>query len=119
MHLMKRPEKMYGGDTWNIVENGFNPQRQRLSESIFSVSNEHMGVRAYFEEGYSGDQLLGSYFNHLYDYLSVGHDQIFKGMIEKGGAMITAVDWLYTRIRLENEILDLAKVKFRDFKPYF
>ena len=70
MHLMKRPEKIYGGDTWNIVENDFDPQRNRLSESIFSVSNEHMGVRGYFEEGYSGDQLLGSYFNGLYDYLS-------------------------------------------------
>ena len=116
MHLMKKPEKIYGGDTWSIVENDFDPQRNRLSESIFSVSNEHMGVRGYLEEGYSGDQLLGSYFNHLYDVLPIGHDQVFKGMVEKGGAMINAVDWLYTRIRLDNEDLDLAKVKFSNFK---
>lgn len=42
MHLMKRPEKYYRGDPWTIAEEGFNPEKQRLSESIFSVSNEYM-----------------------------------------------------------------------------
>lgn len=116
MHLSKRPEKYYRGDPWTIVEEGFSPEKQRLSESIFSVSNEHMGVRGYFEEGYSGDHLLGSYFNHLYDYLAIGHDQFFKGMIDKSGAMINAVDWLFTRIRIDDEQLDLAAVKFSGFK---
>ncbi len=113
---MKRPQKYYQGDPWTIVEEGFCPEKQRLSESIFSVSNEHMGVRGYFEEGYSGDHLLGSYFNHLYDYLDIGHDQFFKGMIDKSGAMINTVDWLYTRITIDGEQLDLASVKFSDFK---
>ena len=113
---MKRPEKYYQGDPWTIAEEGFCPDKQRLSESIFSVSNEHMGVRGYFEEGYSGDHLLGSYFNHLYDYLEIGHDQFFKGMIDKSGAMINAVDWLYTRIAIDGEQLDLASVKFSSFR---
>lgn len=115
MHSMKRPEKYYQGDPWTIVEEGFCPEKQRLSESIFSVANEHMGVRGYFEEGYSGDHLLGSYFNHLFDYLEIGHDQFFKGMIDKSGAMINAVDWLYTRITVDGERLDLASVKFSNF----
>ena len=116
MHLTKQPTKVYGGDSWNIVDDGFDPTRQRLSESIFTVSNEHMGVRGYFEEGYGGDHLLGSYFNHLYDYLEFSHDQVFKGMIQRGGAMINAVDWLYTRLTLDGEPLDLAAVRFRDFR---
>ena len=116
MHLMKRPEKYYQGIPGLLSEEGFCPEKQRLSESIFAVSNEHMGVRGYFEEGYSGDHLLGSYFNHLYDYLEIGHDQFFKGMIDKSGAMINAVDWLYTRITVDGEQLDLAAVKFSDFK---
>ncbi|MCE5185941.1 MAG: hypothetical protein LLF76_07430 [Planctomycetaceae bacterium] len=116
MHLTKEPQKYYRGDPWNIVEYGFDPARQRLSESIFTVSNEHMGVRGYFEEGYGGDHLLGSYFNHLYDYLEFSQDQVFKGMIQKGGAMINAVDWLYLRITLDGEALDLAKAKFREFR---
>lgn len=56
---------------WDIVEEGFEPSRGRVSESVFSLANEHMGVRGYFEEGYSGDQLIGSYFNNVYEVGSV------------------------------------------------
>ena len=42
-------------DEWNIIEKGFNPEYNRISESIFSIGNGHMGQRANFEEGYSGD----------------------------------------------------------------
>ena len=74
-----------------------------------------MGVRGYFDEGYSGDHLLGSYFNHLYEMMDIRHDQLFKGFITKGAAMINAVDWLYTRVWVDGEKLDLAKSKFTDF----
>jgi maltose phosphorylase len=74
-----------------------------------------MGVRGYFEEGYSGDHLLGSYFNHLYEMMDIRHDQVFKGFVTQGAAMLNAVDWLYTRLWLDGEQLDLAKSKFSGF----
>jgi maltose phosphorylase len=114
-NISKKPKKYYKGDAWNIVEEGFEPAKQRLSESIFSISNEYMGVRGYFEEGYSGDHLLGSYFNHLYEYLEIGYPQVFKGFVEKETGMVNAVDWLYTRISIDGEQLDLARSKFSDF----
>jgi|GEM_PF-2906888 len=40
-------------EPWTIVEEGFDPARARVSESIFSLANEFMGCRGYFEEGYS------------------------------------------------------------------
>lgn len=52
-------------DPWKIIEEGFEKKRSRISESMFSLANEFMGVRGYFEEGYSGSRLLGSYFNNL------------------------------------------------------
>ncbi len=115
MHLPKTPMKYFQGDPWTIVEEGFDPARQRVSESVFSVANEFMGVRGYFEEGYSGDHLLGSYFNHLYELMDIRHDQVFKGFITRGAAMINAVDWLYTRLWVDGEPLDLAKSKFSGF----
>ena len=48
---------------WLIIEKGFHPNRGRVSESIFSLANEYMGVRGYFEEGYTGDSLRGIFFN--------------------------------------------------------
>ncbi len=115
MHLPKTPIKYFRGDPWTIVEEGFDPAYQRVSESVFSVANEFMGVRGYFEEGYSGDHLLGSYFNHLYEMMDIRHDQVFKGFITQGAAMINAVDWLYTRLWVDGEQLDLAKSKFSGF----
>jgi maltose phosphorylase len=115
MHLPKTPIKYFKGDPWTIVEDGFNPAYQRVSESVFSLANEFMGVRGYFEEGYSGDHLLGSYFNHLYEMMDIRHDQVFKGFITQGAAMINTVDWLYTRLWLDGEQLDLAKSKFTGF----
>ena len=48
-------------DEWNIIENKFVPENNRVSESIFSIGNGHMGQRANFEESYSGDTMQGSY----------------------------------------------------------
>jgi maltose phosphorylase len=115
MHLPKTPINYFSGDPWTIVEEGFDPAYQRVSESVFSVGNEFMGVRGYFEEGYGGDHLLGSYFNHLYELMDIRHDQLFKGFVTQGAAMLNAVDWLYTRIRIDGEQLDLAKSTFSDF----
>ena len=115
MHLPKTPIKYFKGDPWTIVEEGFDPAYQRVSESVFSLANEFMGVRGYFEEGYSGDHLLGSYFNHLYEMMDIHHDQVFKGFITQGAAMINTVDWLYTRLWVDGEQLDLAKSKFSGF----
>jgi len=115
-HITKEPQKYLKGDKWNIVEEGFDPKRQRLSESIFALGNEYMGVRGYFEEGYSGDHLLGSYFNHLYVYLDIGYPQVFNGFVKRETGMVNAVDWLYTRLSIDGEQLDLAKSDFSGFK---
>jgi len=115
-NLSKKPIKYYKGDAWNIVEEGFDPNQQRVSESIFSLANEYMGTRGYFEEGYTGDHLLGSYFNHLYVYLDIGYPQVFKGFVKRETGMVNAVDWLYTRLIIDGEQLDLAASKFSGFK---
>lgn len=115
-NISKKPIRYYKGDAWNIVEEGFAPAKQRVSESVFSVANEYMGTRGYFEEGYSGDHLLGSYFNHLYVFLDIGYPQFFKGFVKRETGMVNAVDWLYTRIKVDGEQLDLAKSKFYGFK---
>jgi maltose phosphorylase len=116
MHLFKTSEKYFRVDPWLVVEEGFDPGKQRLSESIFSLANEFMCVRGYFEEGYSGDHLLGSYFSQLYEMLDVKYPQVFKGFVTEVAAMITAVDWLYTRISIDGETLDLATSTFSDFR---
>lgn len=111
----KTPDRYLKVDPWQVIEEGFDPARGRLSESMFSLANEFMGVRGYFEEGYSGDRLQGSYFNNLYETMHVDHPQLFKGIVSRVCFGVNSVDWLYTRISVDGEMLDLAKGKVHDF----
>ncbi len=111
----KIPDPYLKIDPWQVIEEGFDPKRGRLSESMFSLANEFMGVRGYFEEGYSGDRLQGSYFNNLYEVMHVDHPQLFKGIVTRTCFGVNSVDWLYTRITIDGEQLDLAKVKVSGF----
>ncbi|MBK1877213.1 glycoside hydrolase family 65 protein [Pelagicoccus mobilis] len=100
---------------WVVEERGFNEERSEVSESIFALANEFMGVRGSFEEGYSGQTTQGSFFNGIYESGEHIYSTKFKGFADGWTYMVNSVDWLYTRIRLDDELLDLAKISFRDF----
>ena len=46
---------------WSIIEEGFDKENVKSSESLFSIGNGAMGQRANFEEAYSGPTFQGSY----------------------------------------------------------
>lgn len=111
----KFADKYLKGCPWEVIEEGFKPDYGRVSESIFSLGNEYMGVRGYFEEGYSGDCMVGSYLNGVYEE-NVSEKSAYKGISNRNAFMINAVNWLYTRIRLDGEELDIAKSGIKQFK---
>lgn len=100
-------------DPWKIIEEGFDPAYSRVSESIFSLGNESMGVRGFFDEGGSVESLRGSYNNGVYDIEHVGRS--YRGIVEKTHFMIPSAEWLMTELVLDGERLDLGKVCFRDY----
>ena len=97
------------------MEEGFSPDYGLVSESVFSLANEYMGARGYFEEGYSGERLLGSYFNGVYERRKA-EAQGYKGIVQETEFMVNSVDWLYLRIQAGEEKLDLAKSAFKNFR---
>jgi len=109
-------DKYFKLDPWVIVEEGFDPAHGKVAESIFSLGNEYQGVRGYFDEGYSGPKHVGSYFNGFYESLNFKHPVAYNGFVLTGADLTNSVDWLYTRLELDGEKLDLAKSKFFDFK---
>ena len=113
--MAKEAIKYYKVDPWKVIEEGFDPSRGRVSESIFALGNEYMGTRGYFDETYSGDQLLGTYFNGVYEEKPITYFEHFKGLSERCCFMINAGNWVYTRIFADGEELDLAKAEFSEF----
>lgn len=113
--MAKAADRYFKVDPWKVVEEGFSPDYGLVSESVFSLANEYMGARGYFEEGYSGERLLGSYFNGVYERRKA-EAQGYKGIVQETEFMVNSVDWLYLRIQAGEEKLDLAKSNFKNFK---
>ena len=44
--MAKTADRYFRVDPWKIAEEGFDPAYSRVSESVFSLANESMGVRA-------------------------------------------------------------------------
>ncbi len=103
-------------DEWNIIEKGFDPERQRSSESIFSLGNGHMGQRANFEEQYSGDSLQGSYIGGIYypDKTKVGWWK--NGYPEYFAKVLNSVNWIGIDVTINDQPLDLAECEVSNFK---
>jgi maltose phosphorylase len=106
----------YKKDAWLIIENGFNPGRNRESESIFSIGNGYTGQRANFEEQYSGDTLLGSYIAGVYypDQTKVGWWK--NGYPEYFAKVLNAPKWIGIDVSLNGKPVDLASSKITYFR---
>ena len=103
-------------DEWKIIEEGFDPRYNTISESIFSLGNGRMGQRANFEEAYSGETLSGNYVAGVYypDKTRVGWWK--NGYPEYFAKVINAANWIGIDIFIEGEQLDLAKCEVKDFR---
>lgn len=102
-------------DEWRIIEEGFNPDHNRISESVFSIGNGRMGQRANFEEAYSGDTHQGSYVAGVYypDKTRVGWWK--NGYPEYFAKVLNAPSWIGIHFKLGDQSLDLAKCQVADF----
>lgn len=101
---------------WQIVEEGFNPHYNRISESVFSIGNGRMGQRANFEEDYSGETHQGSYVAGVYypDKTRVGWWK--NGYPEYFAKVLNAPSWIEIKVKIGDHPLDLAKCKVENFR---
>jgi maltose phosphorylase len=95
-------------DNWSIIEEGFDAERVKSSESLFSIGNGAMGQRANFEEHYSGKTFQGSYIAGIYypDKTKVGWWK--NGYPEYFAKVLNAPNWIGIDIEINGENLDLA-----------
>lgn len=106
----------YKKDAWQIIEEGFHPEKNRESESIFSIGNGYMGQRANFEEHYSGESMQGSYVAGVYypDKTRVGWWK--NGYPEYFAKVLNAPNWIGIDISVNGNAIDLAKSKITSFQ---
>ena len=94
-------------DPWSILEEGFQKDRVKSSESLFSIGNGAMGQRANFEETYTGPTFQGSYIAGVYypDKTRVGWWK--NGYPEYFAKVLNAPNWIGINVRINETMLDL------------
>ena len=101
---------------WKIIEDDFNVELNRVSESLFSIGNGKFGQRGNFEETFTGDSLVGNYIAGVYypDKTRVGWWK--NGYPEYFAKVLNAPNWTKLSIKINGEILDLAQAQVSAFK---
>lgn len=94
-------------DSWSVIEEGFDQDSVKSSESLFSIGNGAMGQRANFEETYTGETFQGSYIAGIYypDKTKVGWWK--NGYPEYFAKVLNAPNWIGIDIEINGENLDL------------
>ncbi|MDI6452547.1 glycoside hydrolase family 65 protein [Peloplasma aerotolerans] len=103
-------------DPWKIIETGFHEKQAVVSESLFSLSNEYMGVRGFFDEGYPKESLIGTYFNGIYEIPKNIQRSHYKGISDKSHYMVNAANAFYTRIFVGDEMFVFNPNNISDYK---
>ena len=98
---------IFAYDPWRLVENELHKDDMRLSESMTSIGNGHMGMRGNFEEQYSGDSHRGTYLAGVWfpDKTRVGWWK--NGYPQYFGKVINAMNIISLRVRIDREDVDL------------
>ena len=94
-------------DNWSIIEEGFDAEMVKSSESLFSIGNGAMGQRANFEENYTGETFQGSYIAGIYypDKTKVGWWK--NGYPKYFAKVLNAPNWIGIDIEINGENFDL------------
>jgi maltose phosphorylase len=108
-------KRLFGIDSWKIVETDLHKEDFRLAESIMSLGNGHMGMRGNFEETYTGDFHRGSYIAGVWfpDKTRVGWWK--NGYPHYFGKVINSTNFIGIKVFVDGEELDLHNAEVSDY----
>ncbi|RSD27237.1 glycoside hydrolase family 65 protein [Mesobacillus subterraneus] len=108
-------KRLFGIDSWKIIETELHKEDFRLAESIMSLGNGHMGMRGNFEESYTGDFHRGSYIAGVWfpDKTRVGWWK--NGYPHYFGKVINSTNFIGIKILVDGEELDLHKAEVKEY----
>jgi len=109
-------ERIFEVDPWKVIESEFIPEKNKVAESIFSLSNEYMGVRGMHEEGFASNTLQGSYISGIYHKEKFAYDWERKAFPSYGNFMSNTTNWTQMQVTVGGETFNLAQSQFEDYR---
>lgn len=114
--MAKTAKKHFAGDGWNIVENDFSTDTNKVAESIFSQGNEYMGCRGFLDENTTAPTLRDAYCNGVYEFAKDKSATAYKGVATRTHFMINACNFFDVEIYACGERFDMASSDFVDYE---
>jgi alpha,alpha-trehalose phosphorylase len=108
-------------DPWGVRERGLNQDVLAQSESVFALSNGHIGLRANLDEG-DPHAIPGTYLNGFYEVRPLPYAEAGYGYPEAGQTVVNVTDGKVIRLLVQDETFDvrygklLNHERFLDFR---
>jgi alpha,alpha-trehalose phosphorylase len=108
--MIKQPE--FTEEPWSLRETGLNLDRLAQTESVFALSNGHLGWRGNLDEG-EPHGLPGSYLNGVYEVRPLPAAESVYGRPASGQTIINVTNGKLIRLYVDDEPLDVRYGKLR------
>ena len=96
----------YGTEPWRLVEKELDLDLLAQSESIFALSNGHLGLRGNLDEG-DPHGLPGSYLNSVYEVRPLPYAEAGYGFPDDGQTAINVTNGKIIRLLVDDEPFDI------------
>jgi alpha,alpha-trehalose phosphorylase len=99
-------QSAYGTEPWRLVESRLDLDLLAQSESIFALSNGHIGLRGNLDEG-DPHGLPGSYLNSFYEVRPLPYAEAGYGFPDSGQTVINVTNGKIIRLLVDDEPFDI------------
>src|SRR5882672_6957613 len=96
----------YGVEPWSLKEAVLNMDLLAQSESVFALSNGHLGLRGNLDEG-EPHGLPGTYLNSFYELRPLPYAEAGYGFPESGQTIVNVTNGKPIRLLVDDEPLDV------------
>lgn len=96
----------YANEPWRVRETRLHPEVLPQSESVFALSNGHLGWRGNLDEG-EPHGLPGSYLNGVYELRPLPRAETWYGRPESGQSVVDVTNGKIMRLLVDDEPFDV------------
>ena len=100
------PQSRYPVEPWHVRETALDFASLPQSESVFALSNGHVGVRGNLDEG-DPAALPGTYLNSFYEQRPLPYAEAGYGYPESGQTIVNVTNGKLIRLLVDDEPFDL------------
>ncbi len=113
--MIKQPE--FSREPWGLRETELHLHRLAQTESVFALSNGHLGWRGCLDEG-EPHGLPGSYLNGVYEIRPLPHGEASYGRPESSQTVINITNGKLIRLFVDDEPFDVRYGKLLSHERY-